>query len=114
MFNKSVRFCINKGFYKAIRNYLKDLNILKIDLLSSYFVTNIIMINIYGFYLSIVDKILSKSNRSLIVIFKRDERYFFEDIVTTIFFLVLQICFNLSFIYTFFHKFDLNVLIIGQ
>lgn len=54
-------------------NYFGGWNVLKIDLSTSYIVTNVIVMDVNVLYLSIVDKVIDKGNWSLIIIFDWDE-----------------------------------------
>lgn len=43
------------------------------DLFNSHFITDIMILNIYIFCLSMINRINSKNNRSLVITFKKNE-----------------------------------------
>lgn len=63
---------MGESFCQLVRNHLRGCNVLEIDLSSSHFITNVVMLNVNIFCLSILDIVVSKGDRSLIVTFKRD------------------------------------------
>lgn len=62
--------CIHKSFRWSIHDHLGDWNIVKIDLLSSYLVTDVMVLDVKVLCLSMVDRIVCKCNRSLVVVFE--------------------------------------------
>lgn len=63
---------MGESFYQPVCNYLRGWNILEVDLLSSYFITNIMVLNVNVFYSSVIGRVIGKYNRSLIITFERN------------------------------------------
>lgn len=88
---------------------------MEVDSPSSHFVTNIVMLNVYVFCLSMVDGIEGEGDGSLIVAFERDGGMFLEWHGYYYFLLlVLKVCLDLSCTCASFHNFNLGVLIVWQ
>lgn len=88
---------------------------MEVDSPSSHFVTNIVMLNVYVFCLSMVDGIEGEGDGSLIVAFERDGGMFLQGHGYYYFLLlVLKVCLDLSCTCASFHNFNLGVLIVWQ
>lgn len=72
LFDKTIELYVGKGFCQPVYHHLRDWNVLEVDLPSSYFIINVMMLNINVFCLSIIERVVGKNDRSLIVTFERD------------------------------------------
>lgn len=61
---------MGEGFYLSIRNYLRGWNILEVDLLSNYLITNIMVLDVNMLSSNVIDSIIGEGNQSLIIIFE--------------------------------------------
>lgn len=67
-----MKLCVGENFYQLVHDYLGVWNILEVDLSNSHFVINIVILDVTMLYLSGIDKIVDKGNRSLIVACERN------------------------------------------
>lgn len=67
-----MKLCIDKSIYWFIRNYLKSCNVYKFYLPVNYFVMDLMLFIIYVFGSSVIDNIISKSKRFLIIVFEKN------------------------------------------
>lgn len=67
-----MELCVGQGFCQPVYNHLRSWNVLEVDLPSSHFIRNIVVLNVNMFCSSVIDKVIGKGNGSLIVIFERD------------------------------------------
>lgn len=72
LIQKSVKFCIHQKLDQAIGNHFVSEYVGDVNFSSSYLVLDIVMLDIDMFCLRVEDKVMSKSNESLIVSSQKD------------------------------------------
>lgn len=72
MFDKVMKLRIGESFCQLVRNYLEVWSVLEVDLPSSHCVTNLVILDVNMLCSSVIDKIISKGDGSLIVVLERD------------------------------------------
>ena len=72
LFDKGVELRVGEGFCQLVCNHLWCWNVLEIDSLSSYFIANLVLLDVNVFFLSVIERIVGKGDGSLIVTFERD------------------------------------------
>ena len=61
---------MGESFCQPVCDYLRGWNVLEIDSPSSYFVTNVLVLDVDVLCLSVIDRVLDKYNGPLVVIFQ--------------------------------------------
>lgn len=72
LIKKLVEFCIRQKLGQAVSNHLVNGHIGKVNSSNSYFVSDVMVLDIDVLCLRIEDRILSKSNGDLIVFSQKD------------------------------------------
>lgn len=69
LIQKFMKFYIYQKLNQTINNNIIIKYLYKFNFINNYFILNIIILNINIFYFCIRDKIMSKNNKALIIVF---------------------------------------------
>ncbi len=72
-FKKIMELCIRNGFFQRVKYHFRSWNVLEGDKPSSYFVTNIFLLDVNIIRLSAMDWVVDKSNRAFVITFLEDK-----------------------------------------
>ncbi len=73
LFQKIIELCMRNRFFQRIKYHLRTWNVLEGDKPSSYFVTNIFVLDINIIGLSVMDWVVDKSNGAFVITFWEDK-----------------------------------------
>lgn len=73
LFDQTMELCVSEGFCQPVRNHLRHWNILEVDASRRHFVADVVVLDVNVLCLSMVDWVVGKSDRSLVVAFERDQ-----------------------------------------